>query len=88
MPPTQLIQAAPDFMEKHPKRLNFWKATVRSDPRRAVRVLTLNGPNDETVEGDTIWDGVYIIEELQDLAKDAKSQTWKGLVNAGVTVAL
>ncbi|KAM5535714.1 hypothetical protein V8D89_010701 [Ganoderma adspersum] len=83
-----MIQAAPDFMEKHPKRMNFWKATVRSDPRRAVRVLTLNANDETVVEGDTIWDGVYIIEELQNLAKDAKSQTWKGLVNAGVTVAL
>ncbi|KAI1788977.1 hypothetical protein LXA43DRAFT_598593 [Ganoderma leucocontextum] len=88
MPPTQMIRAAPDFMEKHPKRKNFWNGAVQSDPRRAVRVLTLNGPNDETVEGDTVWDGVYVIEELQDLAKDAKSQTWKGLVNAGVTAAL
>ena len=88
MPPAQMVQAAPDFMEKHPKRKNFWNRTVRSDPGRAVRVLSLNGLSDETVEGDTVWDGVYIIEELQDLARDAKSQTWKGLVNAGVTVAL
>ncbi|PIL36836.1 hypothetical protein GSI_00526 [Ganoderma sinense ZZ0214-1] len=83
-----MIQAAPDFMEKHPRRKNFWSRTVRSDPGRAVRVLSLNGLNDETVEGDTGWDGVYVIEELQDLAREAKSQTWKGLVNAGVTVAL
>ena len=72
-----MIQVTPpDFMEKHPKCMNFWKATVRSesDPRCAICVLTLNGPNDETIEGDTVWDSVYIIEELQDLAKDAKGQ--------------
>ena len=91
MPSTQMIQVTPpDFMEKHPKCMNFWKATVRSesDPRCAICVLTLNGPNDETIEGDTVWDSVYIIEELQDLAKDAKGQTWKALVNARVTVVL
>ena len=75
-------------MSKHPERINLWKDVVRSDPRRAVRVLTLSGLNAETVEGDTALDTMYVMSQLAGLSRNAKSDAWKALVDAGVTAAL
>ena len=87
LPPT--IQAEPGFNQAtYQQRLAQWKDIIRQDPRRAVRVLALNGLGDETVEGDTAMDTMYIISELGSIARDAKSDVWKRLVEAGIVNAL
>ena len=75
-------------MQKHAQRIEQWKGIVKQDPRRAVRVLTLKGIDDETIEGDTAMDVMYVIGQLREVSKDAKSDIWKGLVEAGVVPAL
>lgn len=77
-----------DFMERHPERIEEWKKIIRNDPRRVIRVLGLSGVRDETIEGDTPFDSQYIIAQLRDISKNAKSDTWKALVNAGIVGAL
>ena len=88
MPPPSAVKATPNYMDQHPERIEFWKRIVRSDARRAVRVLALNGLNSETVEGDSVMDGMYVMAQLRELSRDAKSETWKALVDAGVITAL
>ncbi|KAI0356556.1 hypothetical protein OH77DRAFT_1401044 [Trametes cingulata] len=65
-----------------------WKELLKSDPRRAVRALQLTGLSAESVEGDTAWDAVPVIEALQDVSCDPQGQVWKRLVRAGVVGAL
>ncbi|RDX53214.1 hypothetical protein OH76DRAFT_1343988 [Lentinus brumalis] len=82
------VQAPSDFVDRHPERIDQWKNLVRTDPRRAVRVLTLSGVNSETIEGDTPVDTQYVIAQLRIVSKEAKGDHWKALVNAGVIGAL
>ena len=86
------LPAFPSRRDKYPDpvRVRFWKRIVRSDARRTVHVLTLDlhGPNNETIEGDTALDGMYVITQLKDVSSDCKSDAWKALVNAGVITAL
>ena len=82
------LQAAPDFLDKHAERIEQWKGLVKSDPRRAVRVLTLSGLGSETIEGDTAMDSQYVIGQLRTLSREAQGDAWKALVNAGVIGAL
>ncbi|KAH9853680.1 hypothetical protein C2E23DRAFT_776471 [Lenzites betulinus] len=83
-----LMQAPPNFMDHHDERLQRWKDVVRSDPRRAVRALTIRGFA-ESIDGDTAMDSPYILQELRDITKDSTAyKTWANLVNAGVVEAL
>ena len=82
------VQAPSDFLDRHPERIEQWKKLVRTDPRRAVRVLNISGVSSETIEGDTPVDIQYVMAQLRDVSKEAKGDHWKALVNAGVIGAL
>ncbi len=84
----QMLQADSNFLDKHAERIERWKGLIRSDPRRAVRVLNLSGLGSETIEGDKAIDSQYVIGQLREISRDAKSDAWKALVNAGVVSAL
>ena len=82
------VQAPSDFLDRHPERIEQWKKLVRTDPRRAVRVLNISGVSSETIEGDTPVDIQYVMAQLRDVSKEAKGDHWMALVNAGVIGAL
>ncbi|KAH9894345.1 hypothetical protein C8Q73DRAFT_695316 [Cubamyces lactineus] len=77
-----------DFMNQQKERTARWEGIIKSDPRRAIRVLTSTGFATETIDGDTAWDASHIIENLKKLSDTPKSATWKSLVDAGLFVAL
>ncbi|TBU32044.1 hypothetical protein BD311DRAFT_775595 [Dichomitus squalens] len=77
-----------DLASMHEERTARWKILVTSDPRRAVRALAVIGLNSETIDGDTLWDTQYVLQQLSPLAADPKSEVWKRLVNAGLFDAL
>lgn len=82
------ILAAQNFLSGRAERAVKWKSLVKSDPRRTVRALKLTGFTAESIDGDTPWDAVPILEELGDVAKNAKGEVWERLVNAGLIDAL
>ena len=65
-----------------------WADVAKNDPRRVIRILSLNSPTAETVEGDEFSEIPLLFEELGTLSKQSTSKTWKGLVNAGIITAL
>ncbi|KAM5535715.1 hypothetical protein V8D89_010702 [Ganoderma adspersum] len=85
MPPRVDIQ---DIVSKHEERLVRWRVLVRTDPRRAVRAMKIVGFSNETVDGGTMWDAPYVMENLISLSKDPQSEAWKRLVDAGVFTGL
>ncbi|EIW61881.1 uncharacterized protein TRAVEDRAFT_63442, partial [Trametes versicolor FP-101664 SS1] len=82
------ILAAQNFLSGRAERSVKWKSLVKSDPRRTVRALTLTGFSAESIDGDTPWDALPILQELEDVSKNAKGDVWKRLVNAGLIAAL
>ncbi|KAI0637886.1 hypothetical protein C8Q77DRAFT_1088256 [Trametes polyzona] len=82
------LRAAQAYFSGQAERSVKWKSLVKSDPRRAVRALTLTGFTAESVEGDTVWDAQHIMEALEDVSRNPKGEPWKRLVNAGLVDAL
>ncbi|KAI0332505.1 hypothetical protein GY45DRAFT_1321028 [Cubamyces sp. BRFM 1775] len=77
-----------ELLDQHDQRVSRWENILKTDPRRAVRVLASTGYATETIEGDTAWDVPYIIENLKRMSHTPKSATWKKLVDAGLFAAL
>ena len=75
-------------MAQHDGRDARWGALIKTDPRRAVRALTIVGFENETIEGDNMWDMPHIIEHLKEASLDTKSEVWRRLVDAGVIDAM
>ncbi len=65
-----------------------WANLAKNDPRRVVRALAVTTPRGETLEGDNYDEIPSIFEELKQLSSQATSETWKGLVDAGIITAL
>ena len=87
MPPRRTIDTQALFAQ-HEERSARWATLIRTDPRRAVRALTIVGFSSETIEGDTMWDTPHIIGHLKTASADTKSEVWRRLVEAGVFNAM
>ena len=73
---------------EHEQRMAKWASVVKVDARRTVRAMTIVGFENETIEGDTMWDMPFIINELKPLSVEPTTDAWKRLVSAGVFDAL
>ncbi len=76
------------ILAQEPERTARWQTLVKTDARRTVRALTIVGFDNETIDGDTMWDMPHIIMHLKNEAQNPKSEVWTRLVNAGVCDAL
>lgn len=84
-----MVEATPEYMAQHAERIQRWRGVLQSDPRRAVRTLTIRGMSSESVEGDTALDTPYVIARLGEIVKEKESRdVWVKLVDAGVVSAL
>ncbi|PIL36838.1 hypothetical protein GSI_00528 [Ganoderma sinense ZZ0214-1] len=72
----------------HEERTSRWKNLIKTDPRRVVRALKVIGLDNETIDGDTMWDTQYVLQQLTPAAADPKSEMWRRLVDAGLFDAL
>ena len=72
----------------HEERTSRWKNPIKTDPRRAVRALKVVGLDNETIDGDTMWDTQYVLQQLTPAAADPESEMWRRLVDAGLFDAL
>ncbi|KAI1788979.1 hypothetical protein LXA43DRAFT_1156227 [Ganoderma leucocontextum] len=77
-----------DLANMHEERTSRWKNLIKTDPRRVVRALKVIGLDNETIDGDTMWDTQYVLQQLTPAAADPKSEVWRRLVDAGVFDAL
>ena len=77
-----------EILDQRDQGASRWEGILKTDPRRAVRVLASTGHATETIDGDTAWDAPYIIENLKMLSHTPKSAVWKKLVDARLFAAL
>lgn len=77
-----------DLANMHEERTSRWKNLIKTDPRRAVRALKVVGLDNETIDGDTMWDTQYVLQQLTPAAADPESEMWRRLVDAGLFDAL
>ncbi|RPD61850.1 hypothetical protein L226DRAFT_553092 [Lentinus tigrinus ALCF2SS1-7] len=76
------------ILAQEPTGAARWQTLVKTDPKRTVRALTIVGFDNETVDGDTMWDMPHVLVHLKNEAQNPKSEVWKRLVDAGVYNAL
>nr|VWP02605.1 N/A [Ganoderma boninense] len=50
--------------------------------------MKIVGFNNESIEGDTMWDASSVIENLMPVSRDPKGEVWRKLVDAGVFTGL
>ncbi|PIL36837.1 hypothetical protein GSI_00527 [Ganoderma sinense ZZ0214-1] len=50
--------------------------------------MKIVGFNNESIEGDTMWDASCVIENLVPVSRDTKGEVWRRLVDAGVFTGL
>lgn len=77
-----------DIVAKHEESTARWRDLIRTDPRRAVRAMKIVGFNNESIEGDTMWDASCVMENLMPVSRDPKGEVWRKLVDAGVFTGL
>ena len=77
-----------EIVRKHEESTARWKDLIRTDPPRAVRAMKIVGFNNESIEGDTMWDASCIMENLVPVSRDPKGEVWRRLVDAGVFTGL
>ncbi|KAI0824621.1 hypothetical protein BC628DRAFT_1377001 [Trametes gibbosa] len=81
---SRLLNTRSDFFAGHGERAACWKSLIRTDPRRAVRALSLTGYSAESVEGDTALDTPLILDAFENVSQNVQGKVWRHLVNAGL----